>query len=105
LTAAQPSIAENLTLELVGPVSLPERELVERAASLLGRQVRIGSIPKPLLSLTLAIRQLTGSKGFSRDALDVITTDTHLDPLPAATQLGIQLTGIDEMIKDSVGQG
>jgi uncharacterized protein YbjT (DUF2867 family) len=105
LAAAQPSIAKNLTLELVGPVSLPERELVERAASLLRREVRIASIPKPLLSLILAIRQLTGSKGFSRDALDVITADTRLDSRPAASELGIQLTGIDEMIKDSVGQG
>jgi uncharacterized protein YbjT (DUF2867 family) len=103
--ATQPSVAKNLTLDLVGPVSLPERELVERAAGLMGVQVRIGSIPKPLLSLTLAIRQLTGSKGFSRDALDVITADTRLDPLPAATALGIQLTGIDRMIKDSIGQG
>ncbi|MGD0909686.1 MAG: NAD(P)H-binding protein [Candidatus Acidiferrales bacterium] len=105
LAASQPSVANTLTLDLVGPVSLPDRELVERAARLLGRQVRIGSIPKPLLSLMLGIRRLTGSKGFSRDALDVITADTRLDPLPAATQLGIQLTGIDEMIKDSVGQG
>ena len=32
----------NLTLDLVGPVSLPERELVERAARLLGR--RSGSV-------------------------------------------------------------
>jgi len=105
LAAEQPSVAKNLTLDLVGPVSLPDRELLERAARLLGRQVRIGSIPKPLLSLMLAIRRLTGSKGFSQDALEVITADTRLDPLPAATALGIQLTGIDEMIQDSVGQG
>ena len=46
MAATQPSVANNRTLDLVGPVSLPERELVERAARLLGRQVRIGSIPK-----------------------------------------------------------
>ena len=45
----EPSVASNLTLDLVGPVSLPERELVERAARLLGREVRIGSIPKVLV--------------------------------------------------------
>src|SRR5208282_3644798 len=38
LAACQPSIASNRTLDLVGPVSLPERELVERAARLLGHQ-------------------------------------------------------------------
>ena len=83
--ATQPSVANNLILDLVGPVSLPERELVERAARLLGRHVRIGSIPKYLLSLVLAIRQRIGKPGFSRDALEVITADTRLDPQPAAS--------------------
>jgi hypothetical protein len=86
-------------------VSLPERELVERAARLMGREVRIGSIPKNLLSLALAIRQRMGKPGFSRDALEVVTADTRLDPRPAACKLGIQLTGIDEMIQRSLGEG
>ena len=105
MAATNPSVANNLVLDLVGPVSLPERELVERAARLLGRQVRIGSIPKHWASLVLAIRQRIGKPGFSRDALDVITADTGLDPQPAASALGIELTGIDEMIKNSLGQG
>jgi len=105
VAATNPSVANNLVLDLVGPVSLPERELVERAARLLGRQVRIGSIPKYWLSVVLAIRQRIGKPGFSRDALDVITSDTRLNPQPAASALGIELTGIDEMIKGSLGQG
>ncbi len=103
--AAQPSVAKNLVLDLVGPVSLPDRELVERAARLLGREIRIGSIPKRWVSLLLAIRQLIGKPGFSRDALEVITADTQIDPQPAARALGIELTGIDEMIKNSLVQG
>ena len=103
--ATSPSVANNLVLDLVGPVSLPERELVERAARLLGRDIRIGSIPKFWLSLMLAVRQRMGKRGFSRDALDVITGDTNLNPQPAASALGIELTGIDEMIKKSLGQG
>jgi uncharacterized protein YbjT (DUF2867 family) len=105
LAATQAAVANNLTLDLVGPVSLPERELVERAARLMGRQVRIGSIPKNLLSLMLAIRQRIGKPGFSRDALEVITTDTRIDPQPAANTIGIQLTGIDEMIQSSLSEG
>src|SRR6202167_5643077 len=65
VAATNPSVASNLVLDLVGPVSLPERELVERAAHLLGRQVRIGSIPKSWFSLVLAIRQRLGKPGFS----------------------------------------
>jgi len=105
LAATQPSLANNLTLDLVGPVSLPERELVERAARLMGREVRIGSIPKTLLSLALAIRQRIASPGFSTDALEVVTADTRLDSQPAACKLGIQLTGIDEMIQGSLREG
>ncbi|PYU21526.1 MAG: hypothetical protein DMG30_17375 [Acidobacteria bacterium] len=105
VAATQAPVATNLTLDLVGPVSLPERELVERAARLLGRRVRIGSIPKILLSLVLAVRQCIAGNGFSRDVLEVITADTRLDPMPAATKIGIQLTGIDEMIQASLGEG
>ena len=35
----------------------------------------------------------------------MITGDTRLDPQPAASALGIELTGIDEMIKSSLGRG
>ena len=105
LAATQPSLANNLTLDLVGPVSLPERELVERAARLVGGDIRIGSIPKTLLSLALAIRQRIAGPGFSPDALEVVTADTRLDSQPAACKLGIQLTGIDEMIQGSLREG
>jgi uncharacterized protein YbjT (DUF2867 family) len=105
VAATDPKIASKLILDLVGPVSLPERELVERAARLLGRQVTIGSIPKSWFSLVLAIRQRLGKPGFSRDALEVITADTGLNPQIAASALGIELTGIHEMIKDSLGLG
>jgi uncharacterized protein YbjT (DUF2867 family) len=104
IAAAQPSVASNRTLDLVGPVSLPERELVERAAGMLGHQVRVSSIPKGMLCLMLAIRQRISGPGFSPDAVEVITANTRLDARPAAGELGIHLTGIDEMIKKSLGQ-
>jgi uncharacterized protein YbjT (DUF2867 family) len=103
--ATEVSVARNLTVDVVGPVSISERELVELAARLLGREVRVGSISKGLLSLALTLRSFFGGVGFSRDALDVITSDTRLDSQLAANALGIQLTGIDQMIRDSVAQG
>jgi uncharacterized protein YbjT (DUF2867 family) len=103
--AAQQSVAENATLSLVGPSTLSEREILQRAASASGRNVQITSIPKSLLWMVLAIRERAAGAGFSRDALDVVTADSHLDPQPAARELGIHLTGIDEMIKASLGQG
>ncbi len=103
IAASKSSVARNRTLDLVGPVSLPDRELVERAARSLGRQVRVNSIPKGLLSFLLAIRRRVFGPGFSPDAIEVITANTRLDSQPAATELGIQLTGIDEMIEKSLG--
>jgi uncharacterized protein YbjT (DUF2867 family) len=104
IAASKSSVATNRTLDLVGPVSLPERELVERAARALGHEVRVGSISKGLLSFALAIRQRVAGPGFSPDAVDVITANTRLDPRPAASELGIRLTGIDEMIENSLSQ-
>ena len=105
LIAAQPSVARNRTLDLVGPVALPDRELVIRTARLLGHEIQIGSIPKGLLSFALAIRLRISGSGFSPDVLDVITADTNLDSQLAANELGIRLNGIDEMIKSSLEQG
>jgi hypothetical protein len=54
------------------------------------------------MSLMLTVRALVGRPGFSRDALEVITADTQLDSTPAVTELGIELTGLDEMIRGSM---
>ena len=100
--ASRPDSARDRTLELVGPVALSHREIIVRAARLAGREVKISSVPKGLVRLVLAIRQRVFSPGFSTDALEVITTNTQLDPAPAAAEMGMQLTGLDEMIQHSL---
>ena len=102
VAACRSSVAGNRTLDLVGPVSLPERELVECAARVLGHQIRVLSISKRLVSFLVAIRRRIARPGFSPDVIEVITADTRLDSRPAASELGIPLTGIDEMIKNSL---
>ena len=106
ITAATQIVASNATLDVGGPVCLSDREIVERAARLSGREVRISSIPKGLLAFGLTIRQriAKGGTGFSRDVLEVITADTRIDPGPAVKEIGIQLTGIDEMIRASLNE-
>jgi NADH dehydrogenase len=104
LRAADPLVATNRALDLVGPVSLPDREILQRAASLSGRSIRIRSIPIGLIKIALAVSQMMGRPGLSPDVLEVITDNTQLDPAPAATALGIQLAGLDEMIARSVGE-
>ena len=101
--AANRDRARNRTVELAGPTIVSHREIIMRAALLSGRRIRISSIPKGLVKTALAIRQRVAPAGFSPDALEVITADTHLDPAPAAAELGIELTGLDEMIQHSFG--
>ena len=106
IVAAHPAAAKDRTLDLVGPISLPDREIVERAASLVHRRIRIWSVPKRAAWLTVAIAQrFSGGSGFTLDVLQVITADTQVDPLPAANELGIRLSGIDDMIEQSVTPG
>jgi NADH dehydrogenase len=102
LRGAHPAVARNRTLELAGPRSLPYREILERAAQLTGRRVRIRHLPRGLVKGLLAIRQRLGRPGFSTDVLEVITADTQLDSTGAASELGIELTGLDEMIQHSL---
>jgi uncharacterized protein YbjT (DUF2867 family) len=105
LRASDLSVASNRILNLVGPVSLPERQLVERTAFQLGRPVSVISIPKNLVRFALRIRRLVTRHGFSPDALEVVTNDSNYDTRPALDALGISLTGIDDMIRKSLGQG
>jgi uncharacterized protein YbjT (DUF2867 family) len=102
LYACAPDVARDGTLELVGPVAVPAREIVARAGALRGRRIRIVPVPVRLLRHGLGVvRRLTG-RGFSPDALDVLTTDTRLDPAPAARALGLELTSLDRMIARSL---
>jgi NADH dehydrogenase len=102
LRAAERNVATNVTLNLVGPIALSEGDILRRAARVLCRNVRICSIPVFLVRTALAVRQGLGASGLSPDVLDVITADTQQDPRPAATDLRIVLTGIDDMINRSV---
>ena len=99
LLATVPSVARDRTLDLVGPVSMPDRDILQRGARLLGRELRIRSMPIAPLRIVLALRRRMAGSGFSPDVLEVITADTQLDPGPAAAEIGIRLTGLDEMIR------
>jgi uncharacterized protein YbjT (DUF2867 family) len=99
LAATDPALGPGCILDLVGPVSLSQRELLGRAAQLAARRVRVWPVPTRLVHVALALRRRLAGPGFSPDALEVITTDTSLDPAPAATALGLRLTSLDEMIR------
>jgi uncharacterized protein YbjT (DUF2867 family) len=100
--ACDPQVAVDATLDLVGPAAVPAREIVARAARARGRRIR--TVPIPARPLRLALRLLPRAvrRGFSADVLDVLTTDTSLDPAPAVRALGIELTPLDRTIERSL---
>jgi NADH dehydrogenase len=100
--ACNPRVANDATLDLVGPVAVPAREIVARAARARGRRIRIVSVPARLLRLALPLLRRAAGHGFSADVLDVLTTDTSLDPTTAARVLGVELTPLDRMIERSL---
>ena len=102
LRAAEPDRARDRTLEIAGPEGLSDRELVERAARVQGRSVRIRSAPLWVMRLLLRLRGLTSGPGLSVDALEVITADTEVDPKPAAEVFGLELTSLEPMLRRSL---
>lgn len=96
--ALDPGRARDQTLDLVGPECVALRELVERAARLLGRSVRIVPVP---LWLARAAARITRS-ALTPEVIEVLTSHVPRDPVPAARALGIELTPLDTLLRLSL---
>ena len=95
---------DNLTLDLAGPVSLPQREFIERAAALHDKKPRIVSVPLGMFrGIAGLMERIMNDPPFTRAALDVINEDDDIDPTPACDRLGIKLTPLPEILRRCVG--
>jgi uncharacterized protein YbjT (DUF2867 family) len=91
---------EHRAFDLVGPESLPRRELLARAAALLGTQPRIVPIPYPLARFAARIFELLSSNPpLTRAMLGVLEHDDRIDPGPACRALGLELTPLGETLR------
>jgi hypothetical protein len=87
-------------LELAGPESLSRRALTRRAAALLGRHARIVSLPLGVgHAAAWLLERLSDDPPVTRAMLGVLDHDDRIDPLPAATALGITLTPLDDTLQ------
>ena len=77
--------------ELVGPESIPYRELVARVADMMGKPLSIGAIPLWIAKLGAAITRRAKGGGVSPTVIDVITA-SEVVLKNADTELGISLT-------------
>jgi uncharacterized protein YbjT (DUF2867 family) len=96
---------DDVSLDLAGPESLSHRDLVARAAALLGRSPR--SIPLPL-SLVRGVaglmERVSANPPLTRAMLGVLDHDDDVDTSEASRRLGLDLTPLAEMLRLCVGE-
>jgi NADH dehydrogenase len=95
---------DNVSLDLAGPTSLPQRDFIARAAALYGKQPRVLALPRWLVrGLAGLAERLMADPPFTPTSLDVILDDDNVDPKPACQRLGIELTPLDEILRRCIG--
>jgi len=99
---ARPGL-DGAVLDLAGPESLPHRELVRRAARLLGTRPRIVPVPLALVrAAAFGMERTLGDPPLTRAMLEVLEHDDDVDPAPACRRLGLELTPLDETLRRCV---
>lgn len=103
--AAVVGCARDAVLDVVGPESLSLRALILRGARGRPTQPRIVAVPTAIVKAALALRTLLLGPGFSPEVIEVMMTDTRIDPEPAAKALGVPLRPLDETLAYSLTLG
>jgi uncharacterized protein YbjT (DUF2867 family) len=92
--------AESHGLDLAGPESLSSRELVRRAAAILGTSPRTLPVPLGVVRFVAAcFERLSADPPLTRAMLGVLDHDDEIDPEPACRALGIELTALDVSLR------
>jgi NADH dehydrogenase len=87
-------------LDLAGPESLTHRDLVLRAARVLGREVTIRSIPHGLaFAFAWLAEKLLANPPLTPAMLGVLEHDDAIDSAEACRRLGISQTPLDETLR------
>ncbi len=90
-------------LDLAGPEYLSHRELLLRVAALLHRRPRILPIPLWVAqAAALLAERVVADPPITRDMLDILERDDCIDPDPARSRLGIDLSPLDRTLHQIV---
>jgi uncharacterized protein YbjT (DUF2867 family) len=96
---------DHTVLELAGPESLSHRALVQRAAAVLGTEVKIGSIPAALArTVAWLAERVASDPPITTAMLGVLEHDDDIDPEPARSALGIKLTPLDAALRSAFAE-
>ncbi len=83
--------------ELAGPEPVAYRDLIQRAAAMMGREVTLGAVPIWIAKLGAAVRSRLNGGGITPTVIDVITANEHV-ARNADVDLGITLTPLAETL-------
>ena len=87
-------------VSLGGPESLPQRELVLRAAAVTGGNPRFLNVPFPLVrGIAALLESVSPHPAMTRAWLGVLQHDDRVDAAEACKQLGVELTPLDETLR------
>lgn len=104
LAACTAAPGRDLELDAGGPECLSHRDLVLRAARLYGNEPRISSLPLGLARLGVAlIGRLLRNPPVTEPMFEILQHDDRVDPKPFCKALGIELTPLDQTLRDHVG--
>ena len=84
--------------ELVGPESIPYRELITRVAAMMGKELSMATIPLCIAKLGAAITSRFNRGGISPTVIDVITTNEVVQK-NADAEMGISLTPLSTTLE------
>ena len=92
-------------LELGGPETLSHRELLLRAASLLGTRPLIVGVPRPLANFAVgALERLLPNPPLTSAVFEILEHDDRCDNGPALRALGIALRDLDSTLRYCVDE-
>lgn len=105
LAAFERSGAGGLALDVGGPENLSHRELVVRAARVLGtKPPAVLPVPRALMTAVVWLMERTSaSPAMTRDMLEILEHDDRIETAIACELLGIQQTPLDETLARCVG--
>ena len=91
-------------LDLGGPECLSHRQLVERAAALYERTPSVVPVPVGLARAGVAVlERLLPQPPMTTAMFDVLQHDDRVDTKPALERLGLDLTPLDDTLRETVG--
>lgn len=90
----------NDRLTLAGPTAINKRDLITRAAGLLGNETRVIGLPRALaMTMAKVFERVSKNPPVTEPMMDILHHDDNYDTAPACEILNLSLTSLDDMLE------